>query len=56
MNGAEGFTYPMIHSWAILTDRHLQPIELDALLVLDAAAMTPDAKTSAELAEEPGNG
>lgn len=41
MNGMQGFSYPMIESWARLSGRTPSPGEVDALLVLDRAWRFP---------------
>lgn len=46
-HGVDGFSYPMIESWARLTDRSPLPHEVDALLTLDAVMRFPEGDGSA---------
>lgn len=41
MNGAEGITYPMIEAWARLTAREPSALEVEGLLLIDAAMRFP---------------
>lgn len=41
MNGAHGFTYPMIDAWARLTDRDPSPLEVEGLFQIDVAMRSP---------------
>lgn len=41
MNGPDGFTYPMIESWARLTGHEPTPLEVEALFLIDGAMRFP---------------
>ncbi len=41
MNGLKNFTYPMIESWARLTDRDPEPHEVGALMHLGRVFLYP---------------
>lgn len=45
MNGVRPFTYPMIESWARLTGRNPDPLEVEALFALDRANRFPEEPT-----------
>lgn len=46
MNGACAITYVQIQAWASLTGRSPDPVEVRALIALDHAWRSPDAKGS----------
>ena len=53
MSGLAPLGYNTIQSWANLTGNNPAPYEIDALIMLDAAMMTPDDDAKPEEDEPP---
>jgi len=53
MGGMAPLSFTTIRDWATLMDIHVSPLEVQALLVLDAVIRNPEPDTEIVLAEKP---